>query len=503
VAAVTSAGPEGPGPAPHPDKVHHPPPSPFADVPADPAPCAVLDADGRVVAWSVTAREAFGHAPDAVVGRGLEQVVVPERLRSSYVAVLADCVRAAGRSPASRRLQLPAVRADGAERPLELELRASTDADGLRIEVRVHALARPEVARAPALVAPDADAVPGPLGLAERFALRAVALARSELGMDLAFLGEVTAEEEHIHVVDGAAEEFALWAGRVVGRTGSLCDRMLRGSIGSIVHDTANDPRTQGMPVLAAHRIGAFIGVPVRLPDGQLYGALCCLSHEAEPALLDRDERHLKLIARLVADQIDLARQEEERRDLTVAATAVHALVTALDVRDRYTGRHSDAVLELARGVARELGLAPQAVAHVEQAAMLHDVGKIGVPDEVLNKPGPLDELEWELMRQHPVIGAQIAASVPGLGHLAPILRAEHERWDGGGYPDGVAGDEIPLGARIVLVCDAYDAMTSDRPYRRGMAPDRAREEVRRNAGSQFDPEVARALLEVLETSSV
>jgi HD-GYP domain-containing protein (c-di-GMP phosphodiesterase class II) len=137
-------------------------------------------------------------------------------------------------------------------------------------------------------------------------------------------------------------------------------------------------------------------------------------------------------------------------------------------------------------------------VVDVESVAMLHDVGKIAIPDGVLRKEGPLDEAEWELMRQHPVAGEQIVAATPPLAYLAPSIRAEHERWDGGGYPDGLAGDQIPIASRIVLACDAYHAMTSDRPYRRARPEDEARAELRRCAGTQFDPAVVAALLDVI-----
>ncbi len=134
----------------------------------------------------------------------------------------------------------------------------------------------------------------------------------------------------------------------------------------------------------------------------------------------------------------------------------------------------------------------------VEQAALLHDVGKIGIPDAILNKKGALDEAEWEVMKTHPEIGERMAALTDGLAHLAPILRAEHERWDGGGYPVGLSGEEIPLGSRIVLVCDAYHAMTSDRPYRKAMPGSAALEELRKNAGTQFCPYTVEALLAAL-----
>jgi diguanylate cyclase (GGDEF)-like protein len=176
-------------------------------------------------------------------------------------------------------------------------------------------------------------------------------------------------------------------------------------------------------------------------------------------------------------------------------ADVIEALSTALLERDRYTGEHSAEVVELSRHVARALGLSEIEVERIAAAALVHDVGKVAIPDRVLHKPAPLDPDEWLLMRDHPVIGERILRTIPGMGAVARIVRHEHERFDGGGYPDGLAGEDIPMGSRVILACDAYHAMTSDRPYRRAMAHDDAISELARAAGSQFDPRVVAALL--------
>ena len=180
---------------------------------------------------------------------------------------------------------------------------------------------------------------------------------------------------------------------------------------------------------------------------------------------------------------------------------SLRALLAAVNARDSYTAMHSREVVTLARGVARRLGLDEAQTSEVEHIALLHDLGKIAIPDAILRKPGPLTSHEQTLMRQHPVVGAQILASMPELAHLARAARAEHERWDGGGYPDGLAGEDIPMASRIALVCDAYHAMTSNRPYRRAMSAAAARDEIRREAGAQFCPHAAAALLDVLEVA--
>jgi diguanylate cyclase (GGDEF)-like protein/putative nucleotidyltransferase with HDIG domain len=176
----------------------------------------------------------------------------------------------------------------------------------------------------------------------------------------------------------------------------------------------------------------------------------------------------------------------------------IAALAEALLERDRYTGEHSESVVDLVEAVARGLALSSTEVDHVKAAALLHDIGKVAIPDDVLNKPGPLDDDEWKVMREHPVIGERILRSIPGMGPIARIVRHEHERFDGAGYPDGISGDQIPIGARIILACDAYHAMTSDRPYRKGMSHADAVAELAEHAGSQFDPRVTEMLIGAL-----
>ena len=153
---------------------------------------------------------------------------------------------------------------------------------------------------------------------------------------------------------------------------------------------------------------------------------------------------------------------------------------------------------ELALAVGRELHMGPEGLDEVGRAAELHDIGKIAVPDAILDKPGPLDPVEWSFMRRHPLIGERILLAAPALRPVARLVRSSHERWDGGGYPDGLTGDEIPLGARVVAVCDAFNAMTTDRPYRESVTESDAIEELRACAGTQFDPMVVDAFCRVI-----
>jgi putative nucleotidyltransferase with HDIG domain len=168
----------------------------------------------------------------------------------------------------------------------------------------------------------------------------------------------------------------------------------------------------------------------------------------------------------------------------------IRDLTAALDRRDGYTARHSQDVVATAREIGTALGLAQAALAELEVAALLHDIGKVWVPDEILSKRGPLTAEERAVISQHPIWGAAMLTRVPGLEAAATIVRYHHERWDGTGYPHGLSGTRIPIASRIIAVCDAHNAMTSDRPYRKAMARERALSELRHGAGGQFDPGV-------------
>jgi putative nucleotidyltransferase with HDIG domain len=213
----------------------------------------------------------------------------------------------------------------------------------------------------------------------------------------------------------------------------------------------------------------------------------------------DRDIAFLRVLARIVSSQLETEEVELERRRLHAESLGVQALLAAIDARDHYTGDHSKSVVRLSAQVARRMDLSARQITEAEQVALLHDVGKVAVPDEILQKPGPLDERERLLIEQHPVVGAKIVRSIAGLAHLAPAIRAGHERWDGSGYPDGLEGDGIPVVSRITFACDAFDAMTSDRPYRRSLGTDRARRELEDNAGSQFCSRTVHALMSVID----
>jgi two-component system cell cycle response regulator len=176
------------------------------------------------------------------------------------------------------------------------------------------------------------------------------------------------------------------------------------------------------------------------------------------------------------------------------------ALVDAVDTieaaRDGHPSRPAD-VAELAEAIGRRLRVAPGELTKIRQAAELHDVGKLAIPEEILSKPGPLSGDEWEFVKRHPLIGERILAAAPDFGSAAKLVRSSHERWDGTGYPDRLTGPEIPLGARIISVCDSFGAMTSSRPYAKALSSEEAIRELFRSAGTQFDPEVVEAFVAV------
>ncbi|HUH97814.1 MAG TPA: HD domain-containing phosphohydrolase [Anaerolineales bacterium] len=217
--------------------------------------------------------------------------------------------------------------------------------------------------------------------------------------------------------------------------------------------------------------------------DSRHTAALQTLANQLERAILLIESRRQ-------ASEIESAYQElETTYDRTLAA-----LMSALDARDRETEGHSTRVSQLAASLGQEMGLETHQLKALERGALLHDIGKIGISDGILHKPGQLSEAEWTLMRLHPNIGARIVEDIPFLQDALPIIRYHQERWDGSGYPIGLFGKDIPLMARIFSVVDAFDALTTERPYREKIAPDEAIAYLREKAGVLFDPEVVSAI---------
>lgn len=198
---------------------------------------------------------------------------------------------------------------------------------------------------------------------------------------------------------------------------------------------------------------------------------------------------------------VSLFQEEAARggREESALRGTADALVKLVEERDRSLGHHSQQVATLSGQLARALGMSPEEAQKVALAGMLHDIGKVAIPDAILLKPGPLTEEEWKQMRRHSIVGADVIDHIPSLRPLVPVIRTHHERWDGGGYPDHLRGEQIPLAARLIAVVDAYTVMLTDRPYQQAIPPEAALAELQRCAGTQFDPHVVEIMACVLQ----
>ena len=232
-------------------------------------------------------------------------------------------------------------------------------------------------------------------------------------------------------------------------------------------------------------RAARLVIAPLRL-EGSRVGALTVTT-----GVRDLDDRQLRLLEGL-AHQAKLAIESAENLESLehTFVSTVASLANALEANDAYASSHARWIADMALLVGRELRLDRDTLKRLELAALFHDIGKIGIPSEILHKPGPLTDEEFEIVKQHPELGEKILAPIDRLADVRPIVRACHERWDGLGYPDGRAGSEIPLEARIVLVCDAFHAMVTDRSYRERLPAEEAVRRLRSSAGTQFDPDV-------------
>jgi HD-GYP domain-containing protein (c-di-GMP phosphodiesterase class II) len=245
-----------------------------------------------------------------------------------------------------------------------------------------------------------------------------------------------------------------------------------------IVRDPHTDPRSE-------------LAVPIML-DGAVWGVLNIEAVEPN-AFTEADAVLVEAVAASLGTALHRAAIQA---DLEHAFTTTLAVLTStVEAKDNYTASHGEDVAGLAERVALAMGLTSSQARDVRYAAMLHDVGKIAVPSEILCKPGPLTDEEWVVMRSHAAVGGELVGRIDAFAHLAPVVRASHERIDGGGYPDGLVGEQIPLGARIIAACDTYDAIITDRPYRRARTPAEAVTELERVAGTQLDAQVIAALM--------
>jgi len=348
------------------------------------------------------------------------------------------------------------------------------------------------------------DSSPDPLRSASELARapsieRALQAVREFLGMDIAYATEHIGDVQHIRRIEGdestpsgADPNYSLPLDQ------TYCQRILAGELPSLIADVRANDIAAALPITEAEGIGAFCSVPLRFSDGRLFGTLCAESSSKRGEFGPRDLEFMHVFARMICDQFENQSLAHRTHELELENATAAAILAAVASRDAYTAEHSHAVVERALAVARELGLDAEATQEVRQVALLHDIGKLAIPDSMLRKPGPLTDDETCVMRTHPVESERIVAALPGLRHLGRAVRAEHERFDGTGYPDGLSGDAIPLASRITFVCDAYHAMVSDRPYRAALTIDEARRQIVEGSGTQFCPRAVGALLATL-----
>jgi len=261
----------------------------------------------------------------------------------------------------------------------------------------------------------------------------------------------------------------------------------------TVVSDVRRDPRFSRRVDVRTHFVTRnMICVAVKSRD-RIIGVLQAINRRSDRPFDGEDQRLFESLARQVGIAIENARLYEEVKETFLSTAAT--LAEAIEKRDPYTGGHVRRVVDISLAIGEELGLKPEEKETLELAAILHDVGKIGIRDGVLLKHGPLTPEELAHIRLHPELGAEILAPIKQLEAVIPAVRHHQERCDGQGYPQGLKGNEIPLASRVIAVADAFDAMTTDRPYRPRLGDEAAATEIERCAGSQFDPKVAEAFL--------
>ena len=369
--------------------------------------------------------------------------------------------------------------------------------------------ARPEHGRAPAaLASAPVSEQRNHLAVASRLSARLSAL------LDPAEISRVTVEElwksfgcylvvinrihddETLRPVAGAGDlvhELSDWQEWRQSLHEGINGRVARTGEPALIAETRLDP--DFLSTDARRHPGSELSVPIRVA-GEIWGVLNLESLEAG-AFDEADLLLADTVAAHVGGALHRSRLFGELE--STFTTTLGVLSDALEAKDSYTADHADDVADVAVSVACRLGLEEEEVRMVRYGALLHDIGKIGVRSEVLKKPGRLTVEEFEEIKQHTVIGAKMLERIPFFAPVQPIVRSAHERWDGHGYPDGLAGEDISLGARIVCACDAFHAMTSDRPYSKARSVQEAATEMRRCAGTQFDPRVVDALLAELD----
>ncbi len=268
----------------------------------------------------------------------------------------------------------------------------------------------------------------------------------------------------------GFVEQVVYVPSRLWARVEDICEQSAK-EPSEVIADALRLMMSGGVPAAPASVGGTVAAAPVESDDA--------------PAAVDSAS----------AEDL-LAEVAGEPRSSAELRTRLEEIMTGVEERDSFINRHSVTVAELARKLSEQLELGDDDAECIELAALVHDIGKLRVPETVLNKSGKLTPEEWALVKQYPEFGAEILGDFDNLGEVAPLVRSHQERWDGSGYPDGLAGDDIPLGAQIVGICDVYNVLTSERAYRPALSPEIARRTIESGEGRLWKPDLGRALLD-------
>jgi putative nucleotidyltransferase with HDIG domain len=272
--------------------------------------------------------------------------------------------------------------------------------------------------------------------------------------------------------------------------------RVLKRKRPVLIRDVKSSGLNPTNRILADFRPSSFIICPL-IAENETIGILGADRRGDGNKLTPSDAELLSIFANNIAVAFMRARLDEEVKSSYVSS--VRALVKAIEEKDMYTRGHSVRVAWMVVEIAKALGLPESEIEYLSFGSILHDVGKIGIPESIVKSPKLLSEAEFRIIKKHPLKGVEILQPIAFIKNHMHLIRNHHERWDGKGYPDGLAGNEIPLGAQIVAVADAYDAMTSSRPYRKRIPPKEAAREIQNNTGTQFSSQVSEAFLKVFE----
>ncbi|GGS42399.1 HD domain-containing phosphohydrolase [Deinococcus knuensis] len=331
----------------------------------------------------------------------------------------------------------------------------------------------------------------------QEIASRVVRLIEGRLGHPFVWLAERVGDGLIMRASDCRRESTLLDAAHSLPVDQGLCGASVRTGQTLMVGDVTQDARYSGI----GHEVRSELVTPIRVA-GRVWGVLNVESPQLN-AFDDEDRQALETVAAqtgaALANVLLLADLRDSRDALSSAyERTIEGWARALDFRDRETEGHSQRVTELTVALARRMGVPPDELVHVRRGALLHDIGKMGIPDSILLKPGQLDENEWRVMRRHPDMALELLEPIEFLRPALDIPHAHHEKWNGAGYPRGLKGEQIPLSARIFAVIDVWDALRHDRPYRPAWDEARARALIEAESGVHFDPQVARAFLDWL-----